>query len=177
MLKPTLVVLSDCSTELLEQTVLCRISPVLCYEDQYFTWILVVVGWLIAAFIAYLQYKKHKDANNRAQHNEWVKELKDKLTSLEDLALNFWFISSSEEQNHMYFISATREIKEITTIAQDLKSFSNITYPGAFFSILRKELTNDKCIAEKPLKTNHIKFKKINDALVELRKIYSRKGR
>lgn len=176
MVKPTLVVLGDGTTTLLDQTVLCKISSVLCYEDQYFTWILVLLGWVVSIGIAVWQYRKSTEENRRTQHNDLVKMLREKSTKLEEDAFRFWLSKSSDIENQIYLSVTPRELKEITRIAQDLKSVSDIEYPSNIFITLRRELTNDKLISEKPLAATHSKITNIANTFAKLNELYRYKS-
>lgn len=174
MVKQTIVVLGDNSTVILDETILCKISAVLCYEDQYFTWVLVFTGWVIAAIIAYWQYNKSEKFNKENRHNEWVKDFKEKANNLESEALRFWVTKSDDADNLLYFKHAQREIKELTTIASDIQSLSQVTYPRKLFIKLRRELTNDKNLVDKPLKADHVKIREITQIFAELNNMYKR---
>ncbi|SBS65475.1 hypothetical protein [Vibrio atlanticus] len=174
MVKPTLVVLSDNTTITLDGTVLCKISSVLCYEDQYFTWVLVFLGWVIAGLIAYWQFGQSEKASKKDRHNEWVKDFKEKANELETQALRFWINPSDDAENLLYFTNAQRELKELTTIAQDIQTLSNIEYPRTHFIKLRRELTNDRALVDKPLPPSHNKIQEITTVFAELRNIYTR---
>ncbi|EGR1040971.1 hypothetical protein [Vibrio cholerae] len=176
MIKQTVVVLSDNSTVIIEQTTLCKISAVLCYEDQYFTWILVFIGWIIAGFIAYWQLKRSEKSNKKNTHNDWVKDFKEKSSSIENESLKFWLKKTTPQEDLLYFTMAQRELKELTTIAMDIKKLSGIEYPQRLFINLRRDLTNDRELSSKPLETNHQKIQSIIDSFAKLRNIYTKRN-
>ncbi|MEZ9069444.1 MULTISPECIES: hypothetical protein [Vibrio] len=176
MVKPTLVLLADDTTVILEQTMLCKISSVLCYEDQYFTWVLVFIGWVIACLIAWWQYTQSKSNSTISCHNEWVREFREKLSNLETQSLDFWLKSTTDRENLLHFNSAKREIKELTTIARELQKASKVDYPNRDFIRLRRALTSDRMLQSKPLATNDDKIHEIISVMGKLRSLYVRKS-
>lgn len=174
MIKPTLVILSDNSTVILEPTVVCELSSVLCYEDQYFTWVLVVAGWLVAIFIALWQKNKGAEATKQACSNEWIREFREKMDNLEDYSYLFWTSEASVSDQGLFFTKTARNIKELTRIAKELETVSGTEYPSRLFMELRQSITGDANINSMPLSTSSAQLIKIRTTCKSLREVYKR---
>ncbi|MEC6833598.1 hypothetical protein VXS06_17680 [Photobacterium toruni] len=175
MVKSTIVVLGDGTQTLIKEDLLCSISSVLCYEDQYFTWVLVVIGWILACWVAYWQYTKTIESTCDDNHNVWVKEIRDKLSIIEEKSISFWTSPENTIDTQRYFSTIIREVKELTTIADEISKMGNVTYPTKIILNFRKAVTSDDGIMNLPFQLQDPKIKNIINSCNNLRQLYKRK--
>jgi hypothetical protein len=156
---------------------LCYLFDLIQDDSQYVTWFLVFVGWAITVVIAYTQYKKSSKNSKSASHNEWVREFREKLEALEDEALLFW--TTSNEQNSIDAIvvaKLTRNVKELTTIAKDIKDVGGKEYQSTLFKELRQSITKNAESSSRPLPSTDYRVQTIRRTCSELRRSYRRKS-
>ncbi|MBE2167357.1 MULTISPECIES: hypothetical protein [unclassified Cobetia] len=159
----------------LETEWVCDILVLFQDDSQYVTWFLVFVGWVITALIAYLQFKKSDESSNSISHNEWVREFREKLEVLEDNALIFWTNKAKAEDDLITLEKLIRSIKEITTIAGDIEKVGGVEYPKETFMELRRAITSDTELEDRPLPTHHSRPESIVRYSKSLRRLYRRK--
>ena len=157
---------------------LCYLGRLITDETQYVTWFLVFLGWVVTIVIAYVQYKKGAKASKEVSHNEWVREFREKLESLEDEALIFWTTNGNNQDlsNTIVVTKLTRNVKELTTIARDIKIVGGADYKSSSFKELRQSITNDKELDSRPLPDSHYRVVAIRKACSDLRRHYRRKS-
>ncbi|EKO3839120.1 hypothetical protein LZS99_13890 [Vibrio fluvialis] len=145
-------------------------------DSQYITWALVFIGWAITIVIAIVQWKKNKTVVQEASHNEWVREFREKLADLEDEALRFWMMPSEESDDSRTMNKLTRGVKELTTIASEIKKVGGVDYQSELFKELRRAVTNDKEMEARPLDNKHYRVLSIKTTSTSLRQKYKRKN-
>jgi hypothetical protein len=155
---------------------LCYLLSLFKDDTQYVTWALVFLGWLLTIVIAVTQYKTNCKALSVANHNEWVREFKEKLGILEDEALLFWTTNKQEPSAAIIIAKLTRNVKEITTIARDIEKVNGAAYQKLLFKDLRQSVTNDTELTARPLTDTHYRVLAIKKACSELRRAYVRKS-
>ncbi|MEL4373321.1 hypothetical protein [Shewanella xiamenensis] len=153
---------------------ICYITHLLNDENQYVTWVLVLAGWILTILIAIIQNQKSRKTIQNTSHNEWIKEFRDKLETLEDEALYFWTSKNNNYSDTLTFLKFTRIIKEITTIATDIQKVGGVKYQGNLFKELRQAVTNDNDLNERPLTNNNYRITAIKHVCSKLRAIYRR---
>lgn len=139
-------------------------------KQQYITWILVIVGWGITCGLAWVVLRKNA-------RNSWIGDIKKMLINLEDNSIDFW-MSDNEEKESLELKKLGREIKEITTLAQEIQAYGGQKYSNELFKKLRQAVTtemydNDKLSRNLNVLNNRITS--ISDACSQLRNLYSRK--
>lgn len=155
---------------------LCYLLALFKDDTQYVTWTLVFLGWILTIAIAVAQYRTNSKASRDSNHNEWVREFKEKLGTLEDEALLFWTTNKQQLSDAIVIAKLTRNVKEITTIARDIEKVNGAEYPKLLFKDLRQSVTNDKELAARPLPDTHYRVLAIKKACSELRRSYVRKS-
>ena len=103
---------------------------------QYITWCITIGGWGITMFVAWVVLRKNA-------RNTWAGDLKKALTELEDAALTFW-MSSNSEGELLELKKLRRKVKEITTLASEVKDYGGPEYPIDLFIQLRRSVTTEK---------------------------------
>ncbi len=154
----------------------CYLTSLLKDDTQYITWGLVFIGWFLTVIIAVIQHKKGNKTLKESSHNEWVRELREKLEKLEDEALRFWTTDYQELSDTITITKLTRNVKEITTIARDIKNVGGASYPQTLFKELRQSITNDQELSSRPLPDTHFRVVAIKTACSNLRRAYRRKS-
>ncbi|MEG2955016.1 MAG: hypothetical protein RR850_17480, partial [Hafnia sp.] len=109
--------------------------------------------------------------------NSWIGDIKKMLINLEDNSIDFW-MSDNEEKESLELKKLGREIKEITTLAQEIQAYGGQKYSNELFKKLRQAVTtemydNDKLSRNLNVLNNRIT--NISDACSQLRNLYSRK--
>lgn len=155
---------------------LCYLLGLIKDDTQYVTWGLVFLGWLITIIIACVQQKKSSKTSKESSHNEWVREFREKLEVLEDEALLFWTTDKQELSSNIVITKLTRNVKELTTIARDIKKVGGVEYPQSLFKDLRQSVTNDTEIDTRPLSDSHYRVVAIRKVCSDLRRTYRRKS-
>ncbi|ELA9876948.1 hypothetical protein V4F55_004868 [Vibrio parahaemolyticus] len=155
---------------------LCYLTSLLKDDTQYITWGLVFIGWFLTVVIAVVQHKKSNKTLRESSHNEWVREFREKLEKLEDEALRFWTTETQELSDTITLTKLTRNVKEITTIARDIKNVGGVNYPQTLFKELRQSVTNDQELGSRPLADTHYRVVAIKTACSNLRRAYRRKS-
>ncbi len=140
---------------------------------QYITWGMLCLGWIIAVYL----YKKNRK-NTQAQrkidrHNNYVKEFKDLLFEIESSSITYW-TSNEEDNDQVKLLKSQRQIKELTTKAQEIEKSGGITYQSTLLKKLRRYVTldNDK----RPLTANSSRVDELREIVSELAKTYARKS-
>ncbi|CSC35082.1 Uncharacterised protein [Vibrio cholerae] len=154
----------------------CYLTSLLNDDTQYITWGLVFIGWFLTVVIAVVQHKKGNKTLRESSHNEWVREFREKLEKLEDEALRFWTTDTQELSDTITITKLTRNVKEITTIARDIKNVGGVNYPQTLFKELRQSVTNDQELSSRPLSDTHFRVVAIKTACSNLRRAYRRKS-
>lgn len=94
------------------------------HEDQYVNWALVIIGWLIVIIVAYIQLKRaNANANKLAEEHklsENLKELFERLDSLEDAMVLFW-LHPADTLDQYKLSRFAREVKQINRVIQSVK--------------------------------------------------------
>lgn len=103
---------------------------------QYVTWSITIGGWGITMFVAWVVLRKNA-------RNTWAGDLKKALTELEDAALTFW-MSANSDSELLELKKLRRKIKEITTLALEVKDYGGPKYPIELFIQLRRSVTTEK---------------------------------
>ncbi len=150
------------------------ISILLQDETQYITWFLVLLGWLIAFAIAKVQARASEKLTKDASHNEWVREFREKLAILEDESLDFWVSEVDDVKDNLMMTKLTRGVKELTTIAREIQNVGGTSYQSALFKELRRSVTNDSEVDNRPLDSNHYRMVSIRTTVTSLRRQYKR---
>ncbi|EUM27077.1 MULTISPECIES: hypothetical protein [Enterobacter cloacae complex] len=153
----------------------CKIGTLFHDENQYVTWVLVLIGWVIAFAIARYQIFQDKNKTKDINHNEWIGEFREKLESLEDFGLYFWAEKNTNNEA-LAFAKMVREIKSLTTLAKEIKSCGSIPYQPKLFKDLRQALTDDSNVKNRPLPPNDFQIRRIRETCSSLRQVYSRKN-
>ncbi|MGC0820782.1 hypothetical protein WKH08_21280 [Pantoea agglomerans] len=149
-------------------------------KNQYITWILVFVGWIISYWFICVQSKDNKkqalDERKITSHNENIMLFKEKLSLLEELSLNFWSIKSpSEADPQLQLIKMASKIKELTDIARDIERFGGSVYPSSHFRELRMSATSDSELSLRPLLLASHRITSLRNICNKLKKHYSLK--
>lgn len=155
---------------------LCYLISLAKDDSQYMTWALVLFGWVLTILIAVVQHKKNCKASKEANYNEWVREFREKLESLEHEALSFWTTNTQDLSDAITISKLSRNVKEITTIARDIKNVGSVEYPNTLFKNLRQAVTNDNELNDRPLPDTHYRVIAIKTACSSLRRTYRRKS-
>lgn len=138
--------------------------------QQCVTWLLVVLGWLVTCGLAWYVLRKNA-------RNSWIGDIKKMLLALEDNAIAFW-MGDNEEKESLDLKRLGREIKEITTLAQEIQAYGGKDYPNELFKKLRQAVTTEvykNNLLERNLNVLNDKIYDISDACSQLRNLYSRK--
>lgn len=152
----------------------CKFFSLFKDENQYITWALVLLGWAVAALVAYIQYRKGTQDSKKEYHNEWIGEFRTKLESLEDFALEFWAEQTSKNAI-LALAKMSREIKSLTTTAKDIQKAGGASYQPKLFKDLRQAMTYDKDVHNRPLDPDCIQIRRIRETCSSLRMSYGRK--
>lgn len=149
-------------------------------KNQYITWLLVFVGWLISYWFICVQSKDNKqqaqDERIINSHNDNVALFKEKISILEELSLNFWSAKSQNEPDpQLQLIMMAAKVKELTDIARDIGRFGGAAYPSAYFKSLRIAATNDSELSLRPLMLASHRITTLRDVCGKLKKYYSLK--
>ncbi|WP_137297163.1 hypothetical protein [Psychromonas sp. SP041] len=155
---------------------LCYLTELLKDDSQYVTWVLVFLGWAITVVIAYSQWRYGSKSSQNSCHNEWVREFREKLEILEDDALLFWTTTNQSLSSTIMLTKLTRGVKELTTIANDIKKVGGGEYQSSSFKELRQSITNDKELDARPIADTHYRIVAIRTACSDLRRYYRRKS-
>ncbi|TKU30714.1 hypothetical protein FDW99_06805 [Citrobacter sp. wls758] len=153
----------------------CKFGTLFKDENQYVTWALVLLGWAIAALVAYIQYSSGAKDSKKEYHNEWIGEFRTKLESLEDFALEFWAEQSIKNPT-LAIAKMSREIKSLTTTAKDIQKAGGVSYQPKLFKDLRQAMTFDADIPNRPLAPDCMQIRRIRETCTSLRMLYGRKN-
>ena len=149
------------------------------YEDQYITWLLVIISIIVPVVIAFIQSSANKKVNENLKVNEWTREFKEKLSNLEDDSLMFWTSAADNgvtDRAPLKLQMFARDVKELTSIANDIaNTVGGIEYQNDLFRRLRKSVTDDTDLDRRPLKTTEYRINDICEVCNELREKYKRK--
>lgn len=151
----------------------CRLLSLFKDENQYITWFLVLIGWLIALLIAIWQTNRNRKESIKNTQNEWIGEFREKLTILEDEALLFWAGNSNQEKA-IGLQKLIRNIKALTTIAREIDCAGGVKYNSILFKDLRQSITIDSDLESRPLSPTCFRIIKIRETCAGLRRFYSR---
>ncbi|CEK05321.1 hypothetical protein CXY45_002360 [Escherichia coli] len=153
----------------------CKFFSLFKDENQYVTWFLVLVGWGITAYIAYLQTTKSRGDAIKDAHNEWIGEFRQKLELLEDFALEFWAEDNNKEPT-LALAKMSREVKSLTTIAKEIERAGGEKYKAKLFKELRQAMTYDSDVHNRPLRPDCMQIVRIRETCASLRSAYGRKS-
>lgn len=153
----------------------CKLGSLAGDENQWITWVLVVIGWIAACAMTYYQLNKDDSDSAKERHNEWIGEFRQKLEALEDFALEFWAEQNNREPT-IALSKIQREIKSLTTSAREISSCGGTTYQPKLFKDLRQAMTSDTDVANRPLAPNCYQVRRIRETCASLRQCYSRKN-
>ncbi|HDU4900074.1 TPA: hypothetical protein RFU16_001415 [Klebsiella quasipneumoniae subsp. similipneumoniae] len=103
---------------------------------QYITLAITILGWGITMFIAWVVLRKNA-------RNSWAGDLKKALTELEESSLSFW-MSPNDGGESLELNKLRRKVKEITTLALEIKDYGGRSYPKEAFILLRRAVTTEK---------------------------------
>jgi hypothetical protein len=143
------------------------------HTAQYITWVMLCFGWCIAVFL----YKKNRN-NTQSQrkidrHNNYVKEFKDLLFEIESSSIAYW-TSNEDDNDQVKLLKFQRQIKELTTKAQEIEKSGGIAYQTTLLKKLRKYVTLDN--DQRPLMANSSRIDELREIVSELAKTYARKS-
>ncbi|CZU57140.1 MULTISPECIES: hypothetical protein [Enterobacteriaceae] len=139
---------------------------------QYITWSITVVGWGITMFVAWVVLRKNA-------RNTWAGDLKKALTELEDSALIFW-MSANDDSELLELKKLRRKVKEITTLALEIKDYGGPNYPKHLFIQLRRSVTTEKYhqdnvdFLQRELPHSDNRITEIFNTCADLRTLYKR---
>ncbi|UFM68574.1 hypothetical protein LO739_17280 [Leclercia adecarboxylata] len=153
----------------------CKLISLFKDDTQYITWFLVLVGWGIAGYVAYLQTTKSRNDSVKDAHNEWIGEFRQKLEVLEDFALEFWAENNTKNPT-LALAKMVREVKSLTTIAKEIEKAGGVKYKTKLFKELRQAMTYDAEVGNRPLKPDCMQIVRIRDTCSSLRASYTRKN-
>jgi len=154
---------------------LCKLGALFGDENQWITWVLVILGWGLGGVVTYLQLNKNDKDSAKENHNEWIGEFREKLEALEDFALEFWAENSTKEPI-LALAKIQREIKSLTTSAQEIAKAGGKSYQPRLFKDLRQAMTSDTDIGHRPLNPSCYQIRRIRETCVSLRQLYTRKN-
>lgn len=140
---------------------------------QLVTWGLVVVGWLVTIVIAWLVLRKNA-------RNSWIGDIKKLIVSIEDSSIDFW-MSENDDRESIKLQKLRREVKEITTLAMEIKNYGGPKYPTELFKQLRRVVTTEKYHQdnhdklERKLSKDDLRIFEITEVCADLRAHFTRK--
>lgn len=149
-------------------------------KNQYVTWALVFVGWIISYWFICVQSKDNKKQalSERviSSHNDNVSLFKEKLSVLEEFSLNFWSTKTPNEPDpQLQLIKMATKIKELTDIARDIERFGGSSYPSSHFRNLRTSATGDSELSLRPLMLASHRITTLRNICSQLKKQYTLK--
>ena len=159
-----------------DSEILCYMLGLLKDDGQYITWLLVFFGWIVSVLIAFFQGRQNSKVTKDSNHNEWVRELREKLVLLEDDALSFWTTDTHSLSNSIILERLGRSVKELTTISRDIEKVGGVKYPPERFKALRQSITNDNDLDSRPIPDSHFRVIAIRSACNDLRRYFHRKS-
>ncbi|MGC0904190.1 hypothetical protein WKH25_07425 [Pantoea agglomerans] len=139
---------------------------------QYLTWGLVVGSWIVTIVVARFVLRKNA-------RNTWIADIKKALTELEDDAIKFW-MGENDENEVLDLNKLRRKIKDITTLAMEIRSYGGAEYPNQLFIHLRRQVTtekyhpDDKDSLKRKLPADDMRISEISEACSDLRNTYRR---
>lgn len=102
---------------------------------QYLTWGLVVLGWFVTILVARFVLRKNA-------RNSWIGELKKAVCELEDESIEFW-MGDNEDSETIRLNKIKRRVKDITTLASEIRDYGGPSYPRDEMSRLRTAVTTE----------------------------------
>lgn len=141
-------------------------------DAQIITWIMSVIGWIITMVVAWAVLRKNA-------RNTWTGELRKALVELEDDAISFW-MGNNNEMDLLELKKIRRKVKEITSLAREIKDYGGLDYPGDSFIHLRRSVTTEKYhqdnkdVLLRNLAAKDNRIIDINNACDHLRSMYKR---
>lgn len=139
---------------------------------QYLTWGLVVGSWIVTIVVARFVLRKNA-------RNTWIADIKKALTELEDDAIKFW-MGENDENEVLDLNKLRRKIKDITTLAMEIRSYGGAEYPNQLFIHLRRQVTtekyhsDDKDSLKRKLPADDMRIGEISEVCSDLRNVYKR---
>lgn len=138
---------------------------------QYITWGLVVAGWCVTILVAWLVLRKNA-------RNSWVGDIKKLIISIEDSSIDFWTTANTVNEA-LELRKLRREVKDITTLAMEIKSYGGACYPSELFKQLRRAVTVENYIKdsnklERQLPVDDYRINEISEVCADLRNHYTR---
>ncbi|PJD87412.1 hypothetical protein B9Q35_11500 [Enterobacter hormaechei] len=139
---------------------------------QYITWGITIGGWGITMLVAWVVLRKNA-------RNTWAGDLKKALTELEDAALEFW-MSENGDGELLELKKLRRKVKEITTLASEVKDYGGPSYPSDLFIQLRRSVTTEKYhqdnvdLLVRKLNASDERVTEIFNTCADLRALYKR---
>lgn len=139
---------------------------------QIVTWGLVVVGWCVTIGVAWCVLRKNA-------RNSWVGDIKKLIVAIEDNSIDFW--TGDNDLNELLELrKLRREIKEITTLAQEIQSYGGAKYPSDLFKQLRRAVTTEhyqqanNLLLERKLSADDYRINEISEVCADLRSHFTR---
>lgn len=103
--------------------------------QQYSTWGLVVIGWIVSVLVARSVLRKNA-------RNTWIGEIKKMISTLEDSTVKFWMETNTPNEA-IDLVKFGRDIKDITTLATEIRKYGGCKYNSEVFMNLRRAITSD----------------------------------
>ncbi|EGT0642948.1 hypothetical protein JAF94_000722 [Citrobacter braakii] len=149
-------------------------------ESQYFTWLLVLIGWGVAYVFIRIQCSDNKkqalDERKINSHNERVALFKEKISLFESSCLDFWSVKTPNDPDpQLVLLKLASSLKVLTETATDIKMFGGVDYPKQLFKTLRRFSTSDTELVNRPLKLDSLHISTIRMTCAALRKLYKLK--
>ncbi|MBP4042217.1 hypothetical protein J9885_13285 [Aeromonas sp. SrichE-2G] len=150
-------------------------------EGQYITWLLVLIGWVVAGCVAFIIAKWQESKNIAREHAENTRrnlekifslkrDLTSRITQLEDESIDFWLSPPSIYQKDIDKFS--RDIKIITGIAREIDGLLSHTYPSLSFRHLRRAITLYSDTTVSPESYQGHRIQTIRDECIRIRNHY-----
>lgn len=138
-------------------------------NSQYITWALVLIGWLIAIFVAWRVAAWQESKNKKREKLSLSREIISSLSDLEDRSIAFW-LSPPTLAPEVELYKLARDLKTITAMSMTMREYG-ITYPSSHFITLRKAVTlyDGTLISELP---SGFRIRTIRDCCSAIRKSY-----
>lgn len=143
-------------------------------EGQYITWLLVLIGWVIAGLIAWFiaRWQEHRNAarSDTEKTLNLKQDLVNRVSSLEDQAIDFWMTPPVMPQKSLD--KFTRDLKTITSIAKNINKTNGQDYPSTNFISLRRAVTLYKTSNISAENYQGHRIQTIRDECAAIRKYY-----
>lgn len=139
------------------------------------TWSLVVVGMIITITIYHLQKANNARLQKINLHNSLVADLIKLLDELNSDSLEFWFNEEfSTNSSVLEMQGLIRRCKQTSMITNSINEIGFVEANHQLNLALRKAITDDRDIDERPINITSKRFTDINSSIIALKNHYKR---